>query len=135
MPNPSELERARIKDNPDHHVDVDDLIRYENGDLGHADAIDLFQRLVNSGLAWQLQGSYGRTAAHLLTDGWIKRPKSRQFEIRRDVHTVNADGSIDVLTTPIKETVTVEARGWDDATVQANAMGGNAEVVAEIERF
>jgi hypothetical protein len=29
----------------------------------------MFQRLINSGIAWQLQGHYGRTAMRLLDKG------------------------------------------------------------------
>jgi len=48
---------------------VGKLMDYENGRLPRAQAIELFQRLINSGMAWQLQGHYGRTAAMLLDKG------------------------------------------------------------------
>ena len=47
------------------------IIAFENSELEHEDVIALFQELVNSGLAWQLQGSYGRTAAALIEAGEI----------------------------------------------------------------
>ena len=47
------------------------IIRYENGELDYAEFLDLFQELVNSGMAWQLQGHYGRTAANLIMEGEI----------------------------------------------------------------
>lgn len=45
---------------------IDGIIEYENGELGEDEVIELFQRLIDSGLAWQLQGHYGRTAAALI---------------------------------------------------------------------
>ena len=54
---------------------VDDIIAYESGELSEADTIKLFQRLVNSGQVWHLQGSYGRMADALLRQGVIKPPK------------------------------------------------------------
>jgi hypothetical protein len=52
---------------------VDKIIAYEQGDLDEDATIELFQELVNSGLAWQLQGSYGRTAASLIEAGLVAR--------------------------------------------------------------
>lgn len=44
---------------------------YENGDMDDDDMLVLFQDLVDTGLAWQLQGSYGRTAQALIDNGHI----------------------------------------------------------------
>jgi hypothetical protein len=46
------------------------LTRYENRELFEADIIQGFQELINSGLVWKLQGSYGRTAARLIEGGY-----------------------------------------------------------------
>ena len=50
-----------------------DIIAYESGDLGEEATLELFQHLVDTGLAWQLQGHYGRTASALIEGGHITR--------------------------------------------------------------
>jgi hypothetical protein len=51
------------------------IIAFETGEIETEEqVIELFQHLVDTGLAWQLQGSYGRTAQHLINEGYI-RPK------------------------------------------------------------
>ena len=50
---------------------IDAIIAWENGGLDEEGTIELFQNLVNSGLTWQLQGCYGRTAAALIDAGLI----------------------------------------------------------------
>jgi hypothetical protein len=49
--------------------DVNDFVRYETGDMSFTEAVQFFQELIDSGLAWRLQGSYGRTAMNLIHDG------------------------------------------------------------------
>jgi hypothetical protein len=50
---------------------TDRLIAYETGELSEDEVLELFQELVDTGLAWQLQGRYGRTAQALLEEGLI----------------------------------------------------------------
>lgn len=52
---------------------VDSIIAYESGELSDQEIVYLFAELVQSGMAWSLQGSYGRTANDLINAGWIDR--------------------------------------------------------------
>jgi hypothetical protein len=53
---------------------VDKIIAYESGELDNEQTIALFQELIDSGLVWQLQGSYGRSAIDLINAGLCSRP-------------------------------------------------------------
>lgn len=56
---------------------IGNLIAYENGELNDEEIVDLFQSLIDSGLAWTLQGSYGRMALYLINNGHCtKREKN-----------------------------------------------------------
>ena len=50
---------------------IEKIIAYEEDRLNQDEELILFQELVNSGMAWELQGHYGRTAAYLLSAGLI----------------------------------------------------------------
>ena len=54
-------------------VDVDRIMAYEAGELDEEDTVKLFQDLINNGMAWTLQGHYGRTANTLIEQGVCTR--------------------------------------------------------------
>ena len=56
---------------------TEQLMKYEYNQLTVEEIIQLFQHLVNTGLAWQLQGSYGRTARAMIDSG-IVSPASEE---------------------------------------------------------
>ena len=58
---------------------IDKIIAYEQGELDEEETLELFQALVDNGMARTLQGSYGREAARLLNAGLIdlRRVKRR----------------------------------------------------------
>ena len=61
---------------PRQDVDVTGLIvEYEAGKLDLEGEVTLFQELVNGGLAWELQGSYGRRAVELIKQGLVDDPR------------------------------------------------------------
>ena len=51
---------------------IDQMIAFEDGSLDDEGVINLFQNLINTGLAWKLQGFYGRTAANLIENGYCQ---------------------------------------------------------------
>jgi hypothetical protein len=48
------------------------IMRYESGEMiDDNEVFALFQELVNTGLAWKLQGHYGRQAKALIEQGYV----------------------------------------------------------------
>ena len=48
---------------------TENMIKYENGDMEAGEVMQFFQEPIDSGLAWKLQGHYGRTANALIEEG------------------------------------------------------------------
>lgn len=50
-----------------------ELMAYEDGELDTTEIVELFSKLVRSGMAWQLQGMYGRQAMSLINRGYLDK--------------------------------------------------------------
>lgn len=50
-------------------VSVNDIIAWENGTMSPKKEVVFFSKLVKSGMAWTLQGMYGRRAAGFIDAG------------------------------------------------------------------
>jgi hypothetical protein len=50
---------------------INEIMDYEEGKLNEAETLQMFAHLIESGLAWQLQGHYGRTASAMIKSGLI----------------------------------------------------------------
>ncbi|MGO9159847.1 MAG: hypothetical protein ACLPUO_02760 [Streptosporangiaceae bacterium] len=47
---------------------------YEQGELEDTAIFQLFQHMIDTGMAWRLRGSYGRMAAYLIENGHCHDP-------------------------------------------------------------
>jgi hypothetical protein len=55
---------------------VDKIMDWETGQMtDEAEVLEFFQELIDTGLAWTLQGSYGRTARDLIDGGYCSEKK------------------------------------------------------------
>ena len=51
------------------------IMDFEGGEMSEEKIIQGFQHLVDTGLVWKLQGSYGRTARSLIEQGLVFLPE------------------------------------------------------------
>lgn len=49
------------------------IVAYEDGTLSRDETLKLFSHLIKTGVAWILQGTYGRTANNLIKEGHISK--------------------------------------------------------------
>ncbi len=52
---------------------IDYIMDYEDGTIDDKRALELFSHLIQNGMAWSLQGHYGRTAKSLIESDYINR--------------------------------------------------------------
>jgi len=58
---------------------TDKIIDFECGLLDDTGVLELFAELIKNGIAWTLQGSYGRTASALIDAGYISEDGKHIF--------------------------------------------------------
>ena len=51
----------------------DKIIKWEEGQMTDTEIIEFFAQLIKNGMAWTLQGSYGRMAKQLIDCGYISK--------------------------------------------------------------
>jgi hypothetical protein len=49
----------------------DKCMRFEDGRMSPSEMLEFFGELIREGLAWRLQGFYGRTASSLIQNGLL----------------------------------------------------------------
>jgi hypothetical protein len=49
------------------------IVAFENGAMTDKEMAEFFQQLIDSGVVWKLQGTYGRMAEHLIAQGICKK--------------------------------------------------------------
>lgn len=55
---------------------LDQMIAWEQGELDGPETVELFQALIDNGMAWKLQGCYGRMATTLIAAGHCHRKET-----------------------------------------------------------
>lgn len=62
-------------------MDIEKIIKFENGELSDNEMIALFSELIKSGMAWKLQGTYGRLARNLVNNGVLDIKGNILYEV------------------------------------------------------
>ena len=84
---------------------ADKLFAYEAGELNEEETIELFQYMVDTGFAWELQGRIQRTAQDYIDAGLVTLPSPDQpdpEEEQTDLDSCPHCGSYDVAQTAAK---------------------------------
>jgi len=60
------------------------IIAFEGENISDHDFLRLFSHLIETGLAWELQGFYGRTAMSLIEAGYIAGDGTILLEVKKE---------------------------------------------------
>ena len=52
-------------------ISISDLMKYEDGEMSENERTELFQKLIDAGTVYRLQGHYYRTAQALQREGLV----------------------------------------------------------------
>lgn len=65
---------------------IEKVVEWENRTIPFDETINLFQELIDTGMAWNLQGMYGRTAERLINAGFctVKEGKAKSMYIEKE---------------------------------------------------
>lgn len=71
MPPKGGIAKQSASERENNMPNFDDIIAWENGNMSEDREAVFFQKLVDSGMAWTLQGMYGRRAKQLIEEGVV----------------------------------------------------------------
>ena len=65
---------------------IDYIMSYEDGSIDDRGVLELFSHLIKNGMAWTLQGHYGRTASHLIDNDYINRDGKINWDLKNKIN-------------------------------------------------
>jgi len=91
------------------------MMAWEGGEITEDETTDLFQRLIDNGQAWTLQGMYGRQAQALIDAGYCHYPKKHREHSSSDYYgnPIPTHAQAKKLKMYKNLNVKKETRGWD----------------------
>lgn len=90
-------------------ADFDDIIAWEDGRMNEAQEKKFFQKLIDGGEAWRLQGMYGRQAQAMIDAGICHYPKKKIANAR---NTTDFYGNRIPTHEELKSHLKKESQGW-----------------------
>ena len=111
--------KPETPETPEKYDQVGAIMSYESGDMAPEDVLKLFSHLIKTGLAWQLQGSYGRAAAQLIENGWLDDKGNILREVEGSLRKAWSPEQQSSMMAKGKQIVDqMRAAGHDDAAIE-----------------
>lgn len=76
-----ENDRQQDKINEESLNIVDWIMQFESGEISEKNFFKLFSHLIKTGMAWTLQGFYGRTANAVIKQGYIDKQGNVNWDL------------------------------------------------------